>query len=261
MEKKKIDVKFIVGMIILLLIFGVVGGSFWNMVARQAEKDRQEEVRLDQEAIRAICVEVGDILKSMVFVDMDKKTVFSAEVPKKGIYNQKDVLIAGDTLVNGDMVKIYGDGNMTRSIPAQYPDVTKMKRIGRATLEELQPYLEIAKELHQPEIFLGDLVQEGSVGLMIGLSQQIEAEEELLQMARENMQSLLEVQSEVKIQDRKMADKVNDLDEKIKEVTEQMGRKVSVEELAQLLEITEEEIEDIVRLAGEDLEEEKPTES
>lgn len=147
MEKKKIDVKFIVGMIILLLIFGVVGGSFWNMVNRQAEKDRQEEVRLDQEAIRAICVEVGDILKSMVFVDMDKKTVFSAEVPKKGIYNQKDVLIAGDTLVNGDMVKIYGDGNMTRSIPAQYPDVTKMKRIGRATLEELQPYLEIANEL------------------------------------------------------------------------------------------------------------------
>ncbi len=147
MEKKKIDVKFIVGMIILLLIFGVVGGSFWNMVARQAEKDRQEEARLDQEAIRAICVEVGDILKSMVFVDMDKKTVFSAEVPKKGIYNQKDVLIAGDSLVNGDMVKIYGDGNMTRSIPAQYPEVTKMKRIGRATLEELQPYLEIANEL------------------------------------------------------------------------------------------------------------------
>ncbi len=147
MEKKKIDVKFIVGMIMLLLIFGVVGGSFWNMVARQAEKDRQEEARLDQEAIRAICVEVGDILKTMVFVDMDKKTVFSAEVPKEGIYNQKGALIAGDTLVNGDMVKIYGDGNMTRSIPAQYPDVTKMKRIGRATLEELQPYLEIAKEL------------------------------------------------------------------------------------------------------------------
>ena len=147
MEKKKIDVKFIVGMIILLLIFGVVGGSFWNMVARQAEKDRQEEARLDQEAIRAICVEVGDILKTMVFVDMDKKTVFSAEVPKEGIYNQKGALIAGDTLVNGDMVKIYGDGNMTRSIPAQYPDVTKMKRIGRATLEELQPYLEIANEL------------------------------------------------------------------------------------------------------------------
>lgn len=45
------------------------------------------------------------------------------------------------------MVKVYGDGNMTKSIPASYPGVTKMKRNGRATLEELQPYLEIANGL------------------------------------------------------------------------------------------------------------------
>ena len=132
MEKKEIDVKFIVGIIILLIIFGVVGGSFWNLVARQAEKDKQE---------------AGDLLKEMVFVDMEKKTVFKADIPKEGIYNRNDKLIAGDTLENGDMVKIYGDGIMTRSIPAQYPGVTKMKRNGRATLEELQPYLEIANGL------------------------------------------------------------------------------------------------------------------
>ena len=142
MEKKEIDVKFIVGIVILLVIFGVVGGSFWNLVARQAQKDKQEEARLENEAIRAIYVEAGDILKEMVFVDMDKKTVF-----KEGIYNKNDKLIAGDTLENGDMVKIYGDRNMTRSIPAQYPGITKMKRNGRASLEELQPYLEIANEL------------------------------------------------------------------------------------------------------------------
>ena len=138
MEKKEIDVKFIVGIVILLVIFGVVGGSFWNLVARQAQKDKQEEARLENEAIRAIYV---------VFVDMDKKTVFKAAIPKEGIYNKNDKLIAGDTLENGDMVKIYGDRNMTRSIPAQYPGITKMKRNGRASLEELQPYLEIANEL------------------------------------------------------------------------------------------------------------------
>ena len=142
MEKKEIDVKFIVGIVILLVIFGVVGGSFWNLVARQAQKDKQEEARLENEAIRAIYVEAGDILK-----DMDKKTVFKAAIPKEGIYNKNDKLIAGDTLENGDMVKIYGDRNMTRSIPAQYPGITKMKRNGRASLEELQPYLEIANEL------------------------------------------------------------------------------------------------------------------
>ena len=136
MEKKEIDVKFIVGIVILLVIFGVVGGSFWNLVARQAQKDKQEEARLENEAIRAIYVEAGDILKEMVFVDMDKKTVFKAAIPKEGIYNKNDKLIAGDTLENGDMVKIYGDRN-----------ITKMKRNGRASLEELQPYLEIANEL------------------------------------------------------------------------------------------------------------------
>lgn len=78
---------------------------------------------------------------------MDKKTVFKADIPKEGIYNRNDKLIAGDTLENGDMVKVYGDGNMTKSIPASYPGVTKMKRNGRATLEELQPYLEIANGL------------------------------------------------------------------------------------------------------------------
>ena len=144
MEKNEIDVKFIVGVIILLVIFGVVGGSFWNLVAKQAEKDKLEEARLEKEAIRANNVEAGDVLKEMVFVDMDKKTVYKADIPKEGIYNRNDKLISGDTLENGDMVKIYGDGIMTRSIPATYPGVTKMKRNGRATLEELQPYLEIA---------------------------------------------------------------------------------------------------------------------
>ena len=150
MEKKENDVKFIVGIIILLVIFGVVGGSFWNLVAKQAEKDKQEEARLEQEAIRAIYVEAGDVLKEMVFVDMDKKTVFKADIPKEGIYNRNDKLIAGDTLENGDMVKVYGDGNMTKSIPASYPGVTKMKRNGRAT--QMDFFVETARRKTKSEI-------------------------------------------------------------------------------------------------------------
>lgn len=83
MQEKKNDVKFIVGIVILLVIFGVVGGSFWNLVARQAQKDKQEEARLENEAIRAIYVEAGDILKEMVFVDMDKKLFSRQRFPRK----------------------------------------------------------------------------------------------------------------------------------------------------------------------------------
>lgn len=147
MEEKKLDVKFIIGMVILLVVFVGMGASFWNVVARQAEKDMAEEARQEKEAIRAICVEAGDILKEQVFVDMDTNTVFRAELPKEGIYNRNDKLISGDVLENGDMVKIYGDNVMTRSIPAEYPGVVKMKRIGRATLEEMDKYIKIVDEI------------------------------------------------------------------------------------------------------------------
>ncbi len=118
----------------------------------------------------------------------------------------------------------------------------------------LPQVVEMAKALYHEEIFIGDLIQEGSLGILL-LMQEEANEERLLQAARESMQAFIESQTEVRIQDQKMADKVNELDDKIKKMTEEMGRKVSVEELAQLLEIAEEEIEDIVRLAGEDLEE------
>lgn len=118
----------------------------------------------------------------------------------------------------------------------------------------LSQIVEIAKMLYHPDVFLGDLIQEGSLGMMLLMRQTLE-EKELLKAARESMQRLIESQTEIKIQDQKMADKVNELDEKIKKLTEEMGRKISVEEVAQLLEISEEEVGDIVRLAGEDLEE------
>ena len=119
-NKKKADVKFIVGMVILVAVMAVMCGSFWKVVSMQAAKDKEDEARQEQEAIRAICIEAGDGLKEQVFVDMTTKTVFKADIPSEGIYNRNGKLVQGDVLENGDMVKIYGDSVMTRSIPAQY---------------------------------------------------------------------------------------------------------------------------------------------
>lgn len=110
--------------------------------------------------------------------------------------------------------------------------------------------VEMAKEMHRPEVFIGDLIQEGNMGMMLAASQ-TEEEETMLLMARESMQALLESQTEMKLQDRKMVEKVNNLDEQIKKLTEEMGRKISVDELVELMGVSEEEIEDILRLAGE----------
>ncbi len=134
-------------MIILVAVMVFMGGSFWSVVQKQAQKDMEEEARMEAEAISAIYLETGELLKQPVFVDMKSKTVFTADVPKEGIYNKKGTLISGDILENGDEVKIYGDNGMTRSIPAQYPGVTKMQRIGRASLEKTQEYLQLVDEI------------------------------------------------------------------------------------------------------------------
>ena len=55
--------------------------------------------------------------------------------------------------------------------------------------------------------------------------------EALLSMAKESMQALLESQEETKKQDNRMVEKVNDLDEQIKKLSDELGRKVSVDEL------------------------------
>lgn len=50
-----------------------------------------------------------------------------------------------------------------------------------------------------------------------------------------------------------MVEKVNDLDEQIKKLSDELGRKVSVDELEEFAGITEDEISNILKLAGEEL--------
>ena len=57
---------------------------------------------------------------------------------------------------------------------------------------------------------------------MMLAASQTEEDESMLLMARESMQALLESQTEMKLQDRKMVEKVNNLDEQIKKLTEEM---------------------------------------
>ncbi len=145
-KEEKRDWKMIIGMALFILIFAVVGGSFWRMVGKDAEKVKEEEARAEAEALTAIYLETGEFLKMPLFADIENGAFFTAEIPEEGIYNRNGKLIEGDVLEIGDVVKIYGSGIMTRADPGQYTDVTKMQRVRRADLEETQEYLDLAEE-------------------------------------------------------------------------------------------------------------------
>ncbi|MBQ2985957.1 MAG: hypothetical protein IJE23_00590 [Tyzzerella sp.] len=133
----------------------------------------------------------------------------------------------------------------------------------RLTEIYLQEVVEIAKAMHHPEIFLGDLIQEGNVGLILGLDMLTDvatAHETIVNQVKQCIQMLIEEHAEVKSRDNKMVEKVTMLDESIKALTEELGRKVTIDELAVYMGMTEEEIDDILRLMGEESEDEEDAE-
>lgn len=124
----------------------------------------------------------------------------------------------------------------------------------------LPEVVEIAKQLYHPEVFLGDLVQEGNVGLILGvdmIDDLDKAHDVIRREIRQAIQMLIEEQTELKNRDKKMVEKVNTLDESIQALTEELGRKVTIEELAVYMGMSEEEVEDILRLTGEETQEEE----
>ena len=134
-------------------------------------------------------------------------------------------------------------------------DASAKNRLTELYLKEV---VEIAKEMFHPESFLGDIIQEGNVGLILGLDMLVDvatAHETIVNQVKQCIQMLIEEHTEVKSRDNKMVEKVTMLDESIKALTEELGRKVTIDELAVYMGMTEEEIDDILRLMGEDSEE------
>ncbi len=138
---------------------------------------------------------------------------------------------------------------------------------GRMTEIYLPKVVEIGKSMHHPELFLGDLIQEGNVSLMLALEcipdvREVgigEVESYLEIEIRQGIQLLIEEMTELKNRDKKMVEQVSDLDECITKLTEDLGRKVTLEELALYTEMSEDEILEILKLMGEDVEESETT--
>ncbi|MCQ2501442.1 MAG: hypothetical protein MJ117_08870 [Lachnospiraceae bacterium] len=136
------------------------------------------------------------------------------------------------------------------------------ERLAEALMREIPP---MAKKLFHPDVLMPDLIQEGNLFLIIAINNLIgrreldvlEAKAELLRAAREGMETLSEQLKDVKQQNRRMVGKVEDLKDNITVLKDELGRKIFLDELAQFMDISEEEAADILKLAGEDVPEDE----
>ena len=123
----------------------------------------------------------------------------------------------------------------------------------------LPKVVEAAMKLHRPEIFIGDMIQEGNISLMLALqkiSQGADEEPAVMEAVRGGILAMIEAQNETRHRDNRMVEKVTELEETIQGMKEEFGRKVSIDEVAERLGISEDEIEDILKLAGEEVKDE-----
>lgn len=125
--------------------------------------------------------------------------------------------------------------------------------------------LETAKEhaRRYPNMLLslGDLIQEGNVGLMLAMDMLAErptgsdVKEYIEDSIRESMQMAISFADDEKQAGKKIAEKAEFLQSAISNLEEDLGEKVSLPEISAYLDMSMEELEEVLRLAGEDLKE------
>lgn len=117
---------------------------------------------------------------------------------------------------------------------------------------------ELAVQMNCRELHLADLIQEANVSLLSALGQQEPAEKTdawLRGEIRGGIRRAIEEQTQRKFEDDCLVAKVQNLEAAVKALTEddeEGETKLSVEELAIILDMDEEEIRSVLRLTGDD---------
>lgn len=115
---------------------------------------------------------------------------------------------------------------------------------------------EIAKLYTGQGVYLEDLIGQGNMAVsegvtMLGCQENAaDAEAMLVKMIMDSMEEMIQCDMEAFRSDQKLADKVNEIARKAKELADEMRRKVTSAELAEETGIPEEEILDVYRMSG-----------
>lgn len=127
----------------------------------------------------------------------------------------------------------------------------------------LPQVVEIARLYAGQGVFMEDLIGEGNVALSVGvtmlgcLEHAKEAEGMLIKMVMDAMEEFISENIQESDKDKKLAERVNKVADKARELVEEFQRKVTVEELAGETGMSEKYIQDTMRISGfaiEDLE-------
>lgn len=144
------------------------------------------------------------------------------------------------------------------TLSAMAGDADAQNRLTEAYLPEVA---EIAKLYAGQGVFLEDLIGEGNVAVAVGvtmlgaLEHASEAEGMLGKMIMDAMEDYIAQNAEEVKKDKRIADKVNKVADAARELSEELHRKVTVEEVMTESGLSRKAIEDAIRMSGGKIEE------
>ena len=147
-----------------------------------------------------------------------------------------------------------------RSTEELFELLSKGDALAQAELSQkyLRAAAEMAVEMNCEEIFIADLIQEANISLLMALGEEEPVQKDenwILGRIRAGIRNAIEEQTQRKFEDDYLVAKVEKLEAAVRELTEDEddeSSKFSVEELAIILDMDEEEIRDVLRLTGDD---------
>lgn len=136
-------------------------------------------------------------------------------------------------------------------------DTSVLERLTQLYLPDILAY---ARRIYRNDIFIGDLIQEGNLGILTVFPEDIPETDGDIWMKTQiysHMNQWLEEQTEQKIHDNFMVEKVRKLEAAIREISDDDNQKFSIEELSAYLDMDEDEIRAVLNLTGEGSEDEQ----
>lgn len=143
------------------------------------------------------------------------------------------------------------------TLSAMAGDIDAQSRLAVIYLADV---VEVARLYSGQGVPLEDLIGEGNLALSLGVSMlgalehASEAQGMLGKMMMDAMEDLIQEQQSAEKADQKMTERINRVMEAAKTLSEELHRKVTVEELAQETKLSEKSIRDAMRLSGHQIE-------
>lgn len=129
--------------VISFLVIVVTGLCLGGCGGEEANKDTAEKNSADETPLRAVYLKND---QGGLFVDLDNETPFVGNIPEE-ITDEEGQVLAPESMQNGDVFLVYGNGIMMESYPGQYPGITKLERRESANRKYMEKYQELMDQI------------------------------------------------------------------------------------------------------------------